>query len=82
MAKFFVLLMPVWFACGACLCGEFPSALLMPGRLICVFECFVLLYPSVARRGGLPVWRLFILYRSPSGACNFHTASVKRRFHK
>ena len=52
MAKFFLLLMPVWFACGACLCGEFASALLMPGRLICVFECFVLLYPSVARRGG------------------------------
>ena len=22
------------------------------------------------------------LTRSPSGACNFHTASVKRRFHK
>ena len=31
---------------------KFPSALLMPGRLICVFECFVLLYPSVARSGG------------------------------
>ena len=52
MAKFFVLLMPACFACGACLCGEFASALLMPGRLICVFECSVLLYPSVARRGG------------------------------
>ena len=22
MAKFFVLLMPAWFACGACLCDE------------------------------------------------------------
>ena len=52
MAKFFLLLMPAWFACGACLCGEFPFALLTPARLICVFDFFVLLYSSVARRGG------------------------------
>ena len=57
MTKFFVLLMPAWFACGACPCGEFPSALLMPGRLICVFECFVI----VISQCGSPRWRNFIL---------------------
>ena len=64
----FVLLMPTWFACGDWLCGEFAFALLMPARLICVFEFFVLRYSSVAHQGGgalfqlfMPVWGLLIL---------------------
>ena len=39
----------------------------------------------VLRARGAPLLLCQLLItvgRSPSGACNFHTASVKRRFHK